>query len=336
MTYKEAFYKGFDAANKNIMLPLIKIVTAYTLLIGFVTVLIIPVIVAALVFGMGIFTSLKDLNINNIGELLSTKYLLLAGVAALIVLLYILLASLLALYIYGAECGMIARGIKEPGFKFTMKAFFIEGKRFFGPVLWFTSIVWTAASIIILLIAASVFPLRSIINTVEGANHSLSTFITILSILAGAVIILFLSTGTFAVTLYGTAMMVFKGVRPMQASNDAVRFIFKRPSAFGFYMLCVVIYFAVNIMIVGSYVGVAMIPVIGTVLILPYQILVQAVQYYLGILFIAVLFSYYYSAEGLGEGAISGMSTTSIDISPQVSAPELSLPPQAGLDEGVH
>lgn len=336
MTYKEVFYKGFDAANKNILLPLIKIGAAYALITGFIIMLIIPVIVAALVSGMEIFTSLKDLNINNIGELLSPKYLILAAVAVLIVLLYILIASLLALYVYGGECGMIARGIREPGFKFTMKGFFVEGRRFFGPVLWFTSIVWTAALIILLLIAASVFPLRAIINTVEGANHSFSTFITILSILAAAVMFLFLSFGTFAVTLYGTAMIVFKGVAPMQASNDAVRFIFRRPSAFGFYLLCVVIYFAVNIMIAGSYVGVAMIPVIGTVLVFPYHLLVQAVQSYTGMLFIAVLFSYYFSAEGLVEGAISGMSTVEIDISPVVSAPEPSLPPQAGLDEGVH
>ncbi|MBF0567347.1 MAG: hypothetical protein HQK95_00625 [Nitrospirae bacterium] len=335
MTYKETFYKGFDAANKNILLVPVKMAATYALFIGFVIVLIIPIVVAALAFGTGMLASLKDLNINNIGELLSSKYLVLAVVIAAIVLVYITAASFVALYVYGGSCGMIAGGIRDEGFKFQMSGFFSEGKRFFGPVLGFTTIVGAVVIVILLLLVASVFPLKSIIHVLEGMNESLSMFMATLSVLVAAVTFLFLFAGTFAITFYGTAALVFKGAAATQAANEAVRFIFKRPSAFGFYMLCVVIYFSANVMIAGSVFGVALIPVIGTVMVFPYHLLVQAVQYYMGILFVAVLFSYYFGVEGQGSAPpISEMSTAAIDTSSGVPEPETFPAQQVDPDEG--
>ncbi|MBF0556880.1 MAG: hypothetical protein HQK96_20385, partial [Nitrospirae bacterium] len=262
--------------------------------------------------------------------------LVLAVVIATIALVYITAASLVALYIYGGSCGMIAGGIRDAGFKFQMRGFFKEGKRFFGPVIGFTTIVGAAALVILLLLAASLFPLKSIINTIEGMSKSVSTFMAILSMMVAAVTFLFFFAGTFAITFYGTAALVFKGAAATQAANEAIRFIFKRPSAFGFYMLCVVIYFAANVMIAGSVFGVVMIPVIGPVMVFPYHLLVQAVQYYMGILFISVLFSYYFSVEGQCPAAISEMSTAGIDTSSGVPEPETSPAQPAGQDEGVY
>ncbi|KWT91950.1 hypothetical protein [Candidatus Magnetominusculus xianensis] len=327
MTYKEIFYKGFDTTNKNILLALVKMAASYALIIGFVIVLIIPLIVAAAAFGTGIFTSLKDFDVYNIGSLLLSKYLALAVVLALIVLFYVVIATFVAMYVYGGVCGMIARGIRDTGFKFSMEGFFAEGKRLFGPVLGFTSIVGAAVIIILLLLAASVFPIRSILNTLADAGRPLSMFMSYFMIMAAVVILFFLFTGTLAITFYGTGIMIFKGMTAMQAANEAVRFIFKRPSAFGFFLLCMGINFFVNIMIAGSTIGVAIIPVIGAVAVFPYQILVQAVQYYLGILFIAMLFSYYFKHEGLDIAAAYKTSTAVTDTTPPLTA---------DLNEGTH
>ncbi|MCG6551218.1 MAG: hypothetical protein L7F77_02730 [Candidatus Magnetominusculus sp. LBB02] len=337
MSYKEAFYNGFYSANKNIMLPLIKMAAQYILLIGLVIVSIISVLGAVLMFGTGMLAALKGFNMENAGALLSSKYLILVVVLAVVLLFYVLIASLAVLFVYGGECGMIARGIKEADFKFELGDFFIEGKRYFGPVFWFTSIVWSAALIVLLLLAASAIPLVSIINSLEGTSAGLSTFIAVLSVLAGSVVLFFLFTGTLAVTMYGTAMMIFNGVTARQASNDAVKVLFRRPSAFGFYLLCVVVYFAVAMIIAGSTVAIVAIPVIGTIIVIPYHLLVQVVQSYLAVLFIAVLFSYYYGVEGQGRTAATfGMTTHAIDISAEAGGQGQSPSHPAAPDEGAH
>ncbi|MBF0319162.1 MAG: hypothetical protein HQL01_05085 [Nitrospirae bacterium] len=337
MTYSEAFYKGFDTANKNLLLALVHMAATYIMAAGLVIVLIIPVAVAAVSFGGVMFTSLKDINIDNIGQLFLGKYLALVVVVAAIAMVYVLIATLVGLYIYGGSCGMLARGIKEERFKFTMEGFFAEARRLFGPVLGFTSVVGLVALVVLVLIVASVFPLSYIIESLESANQSLSTFLMILSILAGAVIFFFMFAGMFAVTLYGTAIVVFKGMPAMQSFNEAVRLILKRPAIFLFFLVCAIIYFAVNVMILGGMFSVVMIPVIGTILMFPYQLLIQGVQYYLGILFIAVLFSYYTGIEG---GQLSSTtfdtSTAATDTSLSAFVPETSPHQQGDKEEGVH
>ncbi|MBF0515642.1 MAG: hypothetical protein HQK97_00800 [Nitrospirae bacterium] len=321
MNYKEIFYKGFDAANKNLLLVLVKLAAAFVMVAGVV----IAIIGLILVFGAGALASLKHYNFDNLSQLLTSNYLILAIVVVLIILVFILFASIAALYIYGGTCGMIARGIKERGFKFTMSGFFAEGNRYFGALLWFTSVVGAAAMVILLVLAASVFPLKYIINTMGDMNRMLSTFMTILSVLVGIVIFLFLVAGILAVTFYGTAAMVFKGTTAMQATGEALRFILKRPWAFWFFMICTGASIIANLMIATGLIGVSVIPGIGAVLAIPYQMLVQIVQVYIGLLFIAVLFSYYFEAEGLGSATIFDNSNHAADTS--FAAPELEMLP---------
>ena len=144
---------------------------------------------------------------------------------------------------------------------------------------------------------------------------------------------------SIALTLYGTAVIVLKGTGPWQATKDTIKYLYRNPAALWLYCLIFGGYVLATFFLVLLGTPFSLIPIIGAIIAIPYQIFSYAVQSYLGLVIVAVIFIYYFSTEvkpsetpDEGTEPVSGNSTplsgTSQNQAPEQEPP---LPEKEGL-----
>ena len=148
---------------------------------------------------------------------------------------------------------------------------------------------------------------------------------------------------SIALTLYGTAAIVLKGTGPWQATKDTIKYLYRNPAALWLYCLIFGGYVLATFLLVLLGTPFSLIPLIGAIIAIPYQIVSYALQSYLGLVIVAVIFIYYYSTEvkpsetpppqaDEGTELVSGNSTPLSGTSQsQASEPESPLPEKEGL-----
>jgi hypothetical protein len=300
MGYSEVIKEGFKAVHRTWQLLLVQLGMVILSGIGFFVFVGIPLAVAFVIFSIDLtgIAQIEDIFrlFKGSSDILS-KYF---GLVLIVVggfLTYITLVALFSIYVFAGSVGVIGKALIDKTLKFSMPIFFSEAKRFFLPMLGFTSIVG-----IILVIAAFVLGIlgggiMALITFVKSQDSTLALFLSLFFSLLLIIIALIVLLGILSITMYGVAALVMKGLGPMKSIREAAHYVMRHPNAFWLYALLFGGYIFVSFFLILLGYPFNWIPVVGPILSFPYQIISSAFQTYVGLSIIATLFAYYCSTE---------------------------------------
>lgn len=339
MTYSEALKSGFSLINHRWQLIVVQVGTMMINCMGFFIMVGIPLGIAFIIFGLDL-TSIADAKdifsiFRHPAELFS-KYFGLILLVVTSFLIYLLVAATFGLYVFGGSIGTIGMTLLEPDTKFSMSGFFKEAKKIFFPLMWFSF----AAGMIFLILAfiLGLFGggIAAIVSAAKTQDSTLALFLGIFLTLILILIGLSIIFGVLSVTVYGFAILFFKGEGSLKTLKKALGFIWNNQKAFLLYVFLFAGYFFVSFMMMLLVYPFKLIPIVGAILSFPVQILSYIVQSYLGLVVIASVFSYYFnsevkkpepSPEALSEANISD-STIAEDISGPQAPVQGQAPPE--------
>jgi hypothetical protein len=300
MTYSQAIRSGFRLVNSRWQLVAIQAGLMLFNCVAFFVMIGIPLGIAFIIFGLDLtgLAEVKDVfaMVRNPAELFS-KYFGLVLIVLSSFLFYILLVTTLGLYVFGGAVGVIGRSILEPDLKFSMRGFFAEARRLFFPIMWYSLV----AGIVFIVIAFVLGLLggggAAVVSAAKSQDSTLALFLGIFFSLVLVLIGISLVFVAIAVAVYGIAVLFFRGEGAMKSFRGGFRFVWDHQSAFWLYAILLAGYIAVSFLVMLIVYPFNLIPIIGTIISIPFQILSYAVQGYLGLVIIAVVFTYYYELE---------------------------------------
>jgi hypothetical protein len=300
MTYIEAIKDGFRLVNRNWQLVLVQLSMVFISSIGFFIIVGIPLAIAFIFFSIDLteFANIRDIFriLKEPSDILS-RYLGLFLIVLSSFLFYVILVALLGVYVFGGSIGVIGRSIRESSSKFNIRIFFDEAKRLFVRLLGFTSVVGVIFIIAAFSLGILGGGIAALVSFAQSQDSTLAlffgTFFSLILIIVSVIIIL----GILSVTLYGIASLFFKGTGPMRSVKEAARYLLRHPSAFWFYTILFVGYLIASFLLILLSYPFTLIPIIGTILSFPYQMISYAFETYLGLIIITAIFTYYYATE---------------------------------------
>lgn len=294
----------------------------------------IPIAIAFVVFGIDLTDIMRAREVSDIfsvfrgaGDALS-KYI---GVAIFVMfglLLYFAFLVMLWVFMFGGAIGVLGEAIVDPEHRFSIRDFMAEGKRRFVPVFIYSNIVGLGFLALAFLIGIIGDGAARIIELAQQQEATLAYFLAIffrLVLLSVGLVLLLLP---LSMTFYGFAAMTFHNSRPLATLKTTLHYLHDRPGAFGFLGVVLLGYIAIGALVILIGAGFAVLPVVGALLSIPYQIASQAAHAYVSMLMIAVLFHYYFTT-GVSSPAIP--STPPSDTSPQPDAPQGPTPEETGM-----
>jgi len=340
MTYSEALKSGFRLVNSRWQLVAVQAGMMLFNCVSFFVMVGIPLGVAFIIFGLDLtgLTELKDLVsvFKNPAELLS-KYFGLVLVVITSFLFYIILVTTLGLFVFGGSVGVIGRSILEPSFKFSMRAFFSEARKLFFPMMWYSLVAGLAFILIAFVLGLFGGGIAAVVSVARSQDSTLAIFLGIFFSLILILIGVSLVLGALAVTVYGIAALFFRGGGSMRSFSGGFRFVWDHHNAFWLYALLLMGYVIVSFIVMLIVYPFNLIPIIGTIISIPFQIVSYVIQGYLGLVIVAVVFNYYFEMEikkalPAGGEAQTGITPESSigpeDISPAQAPRQETAPPE--------
>ncbi len=321
MKYSEAIENGFRVINKNWQLVLIQIGGMFASFAGFFILVGIPLAIAFILFGLDLteLSRFEDIfrTLSQPSEVLS-KYLALVVFVLTSLLFYITVVIALGVFVFGGSMGIIGRSVKDYAERFQMKTFLSEGKRFFFPLVGFTSLIGLIFIAVAFVLGLFGGAIAAIVSVAKEQEATLALFLAVFFSMIFFVIVLTLILTTLSVTLYGTAIMTMRGLGPVKSLKEAIRYLYKHADALYLYYVIFGGYFIINFVLWLLSYPIGFIPLVGSIMALVFKLAIYVVQSYLALVMIAVIFRYYYfSTEGVLTTA--GSSSPETDISePQV------------------
>jgi hypothetical protein len=349
MTYTDAVKSGFRLINSKWQLVVIQVGMMIANFIGFLVIVGIPLGIAFIVFGLDLtgLAQARDIMelLRHPSELLS-KYMGLALLVLVSFLFYVLAITTVGLFVFAGSLGTIGRSVYDPTQKFSMKVFFDEAKRIFFPLMWFSLLMGLVFIVIAFLLGLLGGGVAAIVQGARSQDSTLALFLGIFFSLILALFAFSVILGAVAVAVYGVAILFFKAGGAFRSFKESVAFLWNRQSAFWLYVLLFFAYLiATFIFMIFSY-PFNLIPIIGTIISFPLQLVLYAVQSYLGLAIIATIFIYYYETEiretsphgemteqAVSVNATAGSSNRSEDISDAEVPRQEETPPEKGPTE---
>lgn len=332
--------EGFRHVHRNWQLIVIQFVMGVINVIAALFFIGLPLVVGLLVLG------LDASEFRRMGELLQgpsspfdiiARYMGLALIFLLSLLFYMLFAFALWIFVLGGAAGSLGKSVREERYVFSMGTFMSEGKRLFRPLSGYV----TVASLLLLGVIAALAVAGGLTAAIFGGlgleDSRLGVFLKVffvLSFIAAGGLAL---AGLLIVSLQGLAELVLRGSRPVRSLVNGFNHLEKTPRAL--YLACIAVagYVAAQFVLVGVGYPLQLVPLVGPLLALPYQLASSVVQGYLCLALLSTLFVDYRSpAFGLSpvlsrspaQEAIGGGSTPGSGISPE-AAPRRGTPPPA-------
>lgn len=327
MVFIQALKEGLDVVNRNWQLVFIHLIFMIISFISFFFVVGIPVAIAFIVFGLDLteLLRLKDVigAFRDSSETLGRYF----GIAVLVILsflVYALFAAMLWVYTIAGTVGLLARSTLDCQKRFGLAIFFSEGKRRFFPVLFFSGIIAVIFVCVALVLGALGGSASVVIETAKAHEATLALFLglffSLVLISAGIALILV----TLSVTIYGIACLGLTGASPVKAVKEALRYLCEKPSAVGFYGLLLVGYMVVGalVLLIGS--PLTLIPLIGSILSLPLQVVSYFIQGYASLIMLSSAFCLYFRTGYVAPApaSIEGSDTLRPQAEEPSQAPE--------------
>ncbi len=300
MSYLAILKEGIKVVNKNWQLVLIQMATMLYSFASFFFIVGIPIGIAFIIFGLDFTEILRLRNIESLfigsAELLN-KYFAMALVLFLSIIIYVLSVSLIWVFAIAGVAGILKNSIIDSNQRFYFRAFFREGKDNFFPVMGFVILISLVFIVIAFLLGIGGGAASKIIDTARTQEETLAVFMSIFFILlllsVGLVVIFF----TLSMSFYGIANVVFIKQGAMRSLTDTVKFLLRSPSSIVFYVLVMGLYILAGLIILIISSPFTLIPIIGTILAFPLQILNYFVQSYMSLIMIASMFVFFYRHE---------------------------------------
>jgi hypothetical protein len=334
MTYSQAIRSGFRLINSRWQLVAVQAGLMLFNCIAFFVMVGIPLGIAFVVFGLDLtgLARMKDVfgMLRNPTELLS-KYLGLVLIVLTSLLFYVLLVTTLGLYVFGGSVGVIGRSILEPDLKFSMRGFLDEAKKLFLPIMWYSLVAGIAFILVAFILGLLGGGIAAVVSAAKSQDSTLALFLGIFLSLVLLLIGVSLVFAAIAVTVYGIAALFFKGQGAMKSFRDGFRFVWDHQSAFWLYAILLIAYIVVSFLVMLIVYPFNLIPIIGTIISIPFQLLSYVIQGYLGLAIIAIVFAYYHELEikrtpSAADGPAPAGPTAGSSSLPE----DISLPPAAG------
>src|SRR4030066_1586330 len=300
MTYIEAVKDGFRLVHRNWQLVLVQLGMLIVSSIGFFVIVGIPLAIAFIIFGVDLtgLTDVKDIfrTIKEPSDVIS-RYLGLILIVIASLLLYIIMVVMLGIYVFGGSIGVIGRSLRDRYLKFSMHTFFVEAKRLFLRLLGFTCIIGIIVIAVAFVLGVLGGGVATLVSFAQSQDSTLAIFLGAFFSMIMVIIALTLILGILSTALYGVASLFFKGTSPLKSFMEAIHYLARNPLAFWLYTILFGGYILASFLVILLSYSLTLIPVIGTVLSFPYQLISYGFQTYLGLAIIAIVFTYYYSAE---------------------------------------
>jgi hypothetical protein len=298
--YIDAIKDGFRIINRNWQLVLIHVVMVILSSIGFIIIVGIPLAIAFIIFGIDLteFTTLKDIfrALRGPSEIIS-KYFSLFLIVVISFFLYLLTIAILGIFIFAGTIGVMCKSLKDSTMKFSMKLFFEKAKGLFFRLLGFTTLI----GIIFIIAAFSLGILgggiAALVSFAQSQDSTLALFLGTLFSLILIIIAIIIILGILSITLYGIASLCFKETGPLASIREAVHYLIENPNAFWLYTILFMGYFLASFLLILLSYPFTLLPIIGTILSFPYQIISYAFETYLGLAIMATILIYYYATE---------------------------------------
>lgn len=337
MTFTEAIRAGFHTINRRMQLVGIQAVLMIINCISFFVVVGIPLGIAFVIFGLDLtgLTQAKDIftMFSSPSDFIA-KYLWLVLMVVTSILLYFLFVTTLGLYVFSGSAGIVGRSILEPSAPFSMKRFFSEARQFFFPLIWYTCLISLVFLAIAFMLGLFGVGIAAIVSAAKTQDSTLALFLGIFFSLVLALVAIGTLLAVLAVTVYGIAVLFFKREGSWKAFKDACVFLWHRQHAFWLYALLFLGYIIVSFFAMLISYPFHLIPIIGTIISFPLQLISYMVQGYLGLVILAVVFTYYYELEirkpqaetaepdsvPTAEGSTSPEDTSSVQAPEQADA----------------
>lgn len=300
MKYLDAIKEGFRLINKNWQLVLIQICMVIISSLGFFIIVGTPLAIAFIIFGIDL-TGIT--NIHEIFRILSepseilSKYLGIFIIVIVSFFLYLLLVTAIGIYVFAGSIGVISSYILGKIKKFSTHLFFEEAKRLFLRLLGFTTIIGT-----IFIITAFIFGIigGGIAVFVSNAQEQTSTFALFIGTFLSLILIiisLFIIIFLLSLALYGIASLSLKNTGVLLSLKDSLNYIIKYPNSLLLYTIMFGGYLLVSFLLILLGYPFRFIPIIGTIISFPYQLISYAFETYLGLCIFSTIMIYFYNTE---------------------------------------
>jgi hypothetical protein len=318
--YLDAIKEGFNLINKNWQLVLIQICMVIICSLGFFIIVGIPLAIAFIFFGIDLtgLTNIHDIFriLNEPSEILS-KYLGIFIIVIISFFLYLLIITAIGLYVFSGSIGIISSNILGKISKFSIHLFFEEAKRLFLRLLGFTTIIG-----IIFIFTAFVFGIigGGIAVFVSNAQEQTSTFALFIGTFMSLILIiisLFVIIFLLSLTLYGIAALSIKNIGVSQSLKESLNYIIKYPRSLLLYAIMFGSYILISFLLILLGYPFKFIPIIGTIISFPYQLISYAVETYLGLCIFSTIMIFFYKTE-----IMLGVPSESIQGEQQISKEE--------------
>lgn len=300
MTFTEAIRTGFHIINRRMQLVGVQAVLMIVNCFSFFVIVGIPLGIAFVIFGLDLtgLTQAKDFfsMFSSPTDFIS-KYLWLVLMVVTSILIYFLFVTTLGLFVFSGSAGVVGRSILEPEASFSMKRFFSEARQFFFPLMWYTcliGLIFLAIAFILGLFGGGV---AAIVSAAKSQDSTLALFLGIFFTLVLALAAISILLIILSVTVYGIAVLFFRREGSWNAAKEACLFLWRRQNAFWLYTLLFLGYIVVSFFAMLISYPFHLIPIIGTIISFPLQLISYMVQGYLGLVVLAVVFTYYYELE---------------------------------------
>jgi hypothetical protein len=322
-----AIKAGIHTVNKNWQLLFVQFIAFVLSGLSFFIIVGMPIAIAFIMFGLDLteILRLKDLIsvFRGSAELLN-KYFAMALIILFSLLIYLSVILVAWVYALGGTIGILAKSIRSEISKFSLKTFFSEGRRLFLPLSIFSSTIGIIFLFIAFFLGILVGAASTIIDIAKSYEATfglfISFFFSLVLMSVGFVLIML----TLSVATYGVAHLVFDQSRSLAAIKETVKYLYSKPAAIGFYAVVLLGYIVIGFIVILIGVPLTFIPVIGTLISLPYQLLTYMVQGYLCLVILASVFHYYKGAQPEASQSSTGVA----DISQHIGDAPVSPPDQ--------
>ena len=293
MTFTDSVKEGFRIINRRWQLVLIRVAASVINLAAFFVIVGIPLFIAIMVAGVEFATTSAGEFLTSLKDAFTRGYIWIAALVLASILIYALFAAFVWMYVVSGSMGMIARTLENRKESFKLKMFYVEARRHFRPLanfyLLLGAFVLGAFIVLGIAVGGAVYLSDSLkeVNALSGIL--LEFFLNIFIALAA----LFTIYGSLTVGAYGAGIVILDSEPAWPSIKKSLGFLAAHPWGFWGYSFLLTAYGAASFLLFIIGYPFRIIPIIGIIVILPYQLESYALERYLGLSLVGSAFSYY-------------------------------------------
>ncbi len=273
---------------------LIRVIASVVNLAAFFVIVGIPLFIAIMVAGIELAATDAGQFLASLKEAFSQGYVWIAVLVLASILLYAIFAAFIWMYVISGSMGVIARTLENRKETFRLKLFYVEARRHFTPLANFYLLIGVFIFVAFIVLGIAVGGAVYLSDALKEASSFLGLMLEVILNMFIALAGLFTVYGSMTLGAYGAAVVVLDGERAWPSIKKAAKFLSGHPWGFWGYSVLLTAYGIAMFMLFVIGYPFKLIPIIGIVVILPYQIASYALGRYMGLSLVGSAFSYYF------------------------------------------